>query len=95
MCHQSVGLIARHLEAAGYPTVGFTSALSITVSANQPRSILVDLPLGHTVGLPHDGPGQRRILSEGLAAAMAMTEPGSVHQLDLRFVDDDWKAAPL
>ena len=24
-----------------------------------------------------------------------MTEPGSVHQLDLRFVDDDWKAEPL
>ncbi len=34
-------------------------------------------------------------MAEGLAAAVAMTEPGSVHQLDLRYVDDDWKAAPL
>ncbi len=24
-----------------------------------------------------------------------MTEPGSVHHLDLRYIDDDWKAAPL
>lgn len=34
-------------------------------------------------------------MSEGLAAAAAMTQPGSVHPLDLRFVDDDWKTEPL
>lgn len=95
MCHQSVGLIARHLEANGFPTIGFTSARTITASANQPRAVFVDLPLGHTVGLPGDREGQRRILSEGLAAASAITEPGTIIDLPVRYVDDDWKAEPL
>jgi D-proline reductase (dithiol) PrdB len=94
VCHQSVGLIARQLEAAGLPTIGFSSARSITVSANPPRSVFVDLPLGHTTGLPHDVEGQRRLLTEGLAAAHALAEPGIV-DLPYRYVDDDWKAAPL
>jgi hypothetical protein len=75
--------------------VGFTSARTITASANPPRSVFLDLPLGHTTGLPGDREGQRRILSQGLTAAAAMTEPGSIHDLDFRFVDDDWKAEPL
>ena len=94
MCHQSVGLIARHLEAAGVPTIGFTSARSITVSANPPRSVFVDLPLGHTTGLPNDVDGQRTLLTEGLSAASALTGPGVV-DLPYRYVDDEWKAAPL
>lgn len=95
MCHQSVGLIARHLEANGFPTIGFSSARTITASANQPRTVFVDLPLGHTVGLPHDRDGQRRILTEGLTAAAAITEPGTIIDLPVRYIDDDWKAEPL
>ncbi len=57
--------------------------------------MFLDLPLGHTTGLPHDRVGQRRILSEGLAAAVIMAEPGTIHELDYRYVDDDWKAEPL
>lgn len=95
MCHQSVGLIARHLEAAGFPTIGFTSARTITARANPPRSVFVDLPLGHTTGLPGDPEGQRHILTAGLTAAAAIHEPGTIVDLDLRYVDDDWKANPL
>lgn len=95
MCHQSVGLIARHLEAAGLPTIGFTSARTITARANPPRSVFVDLPLGHTTGLPGDADGQRRILREGLTAAHAMTAPGTIHDLPYRFIDDEWKTNPL
>ena len=64
------------------------------MSANPPRSVFVDLPLGHTTGLPHDVEGQRTILTEGLAAAHALTKPGVV-DLPYRYVDDDWKANPL
>lgn len=95
MCHQSVGLIARQLEAAGIPTLGFTSARTITASANQPRAVFVDLPLGHTTGLPGDPVGQRRILLDGLRAGTAITEPGTIVDLPYRYVDDDWKADPL
>ena len=95
MCHQSVGLIARHIEASGIPTIGFSSARTITAAANPPRSVFVDLPLGHTTGLPGDAAGQRRLLGEGLTAAVALTEPGSFVDLPYRYVDDDWKANPL
>ncbi len=94
MCHQSVGLIARHLEANGFPTVGFTSARTITASANPPRSVFLDLPLGHTTGPPNEPETQRRILSEGLIAGMALSNPG-IADLPYRYIDDDWKADPL
>ncbi|MEM7325052.1 MAG: hypothetical protein AAF531_18330 [Actinomycetota bacterium] len=95
MCHQSVGLIARHIEAAGYPTIGFTSARTITASANPPRSAFVDVPLGHTTGGPNDPDGQRRILTDGLTGAAALDQPGGIVDLPYRWVDDDWKADPL
>ncbi len=57
--------------------------------------MFVDLPLGHTTGLPGDAEGQRRILHEGLEAGLAMTAPGSIHDLEYRYVDDDWKRDPL
>ena len=57
--------------------------------------MFVDLPLGHTTGLPNDPDGQRRILTEGLESAAAITEPGTIVDLPYRYVDDDWKANPL
>ncbi len=95
MCHQSVGLIARHLEAAGLPTLGFTSARTITASANPPRSVFLDLPLGHTTGPPNDAETQRRILVDGLTAGAAIAETGTIVDLAYRWKDDDWKADPL
>ena len=62
MCHQSVGLIARAVEAAGIPTLSMTSAWSITASVNPPRAAFVDYPLGHTTGQPHDRADQLRIV---------------------------------
>jgi hypothetical protein len=57
--------------------------------------VFVDLPLGHTTGLPHDASGQRTLLAAGLAAAHRIGEPGSIVDLPYRYVDDDWKAQPL
>jgi hypothetical protein len=57
--------------------------------------VFVDLPLGHTTGLPHDASGQRTLLAEGLTAALRLTEPGSIVDLPYRYVDDDWKTEPL
>lgn len=95
MCHQSVGLIARHLEAAGVPTIGFTSARTITGSVNPPRSVFVDAPLGHTTGAPNDADGQRRLLVDGLTAGHAIAEPGTIVDLPYRWHDDAWRADPL
>lgn len=95
MCHQSVGLIGRHLEAAGFPTLGFTSARTITAAANPPRSAFLDVPLGHTTGGPNDPDTQRTILRAGLEAGAAIAEPGTIVDLPWRWRDDDWKADPL
>lgn len=95
MCHQSVGLIARTIEEAGVPTISFTSARSITKRVQPPRSVFIDLPLGHTAGAPNDPVGQRQLLTDGLVAGFALTEPGTIVDLPFRWIDDDWKAAPL
>ncbi|MGB5755858.1 MAG: hypothetical protein WBM50_03005 [Acidimicrobiales bacterium] len=75
--------------------MGFTSARTITAAANPPRSVFLDVPLGHTTGGPGDPEGQRRILIDGLSAGVSITEPGTIVDLHYRWRDDAWKADPL
>jgi hypothetical protein len=87
-----VGLVARHTEATGIPTLCLSSALDITRAVNPPRAAFLDFPLGHTAGIPGDPEAQRRILSDALASFGAMTAPGSVRQLPCRWSEkEDWK----
>jgi hypothetical protein len=57
--------------------------------------VFVDLPLGHTTGVLGDPAGPRRLLTDGLMAAIGITEPGTIVDLPYRYVDDRWKADPL
>ena len=92
MCHQTVGLIARQIEAAGIPTVSMSSAHDITRAVNPPRSVYLDYPHGHTVGRPHDPELNREIVLQGLRAFHQLTEPGSMIHLPYNWADtDDWK----
>jgi hypothetical protein len=92
VCHQSVGLIARHAEAAGISTLCMTSALDITQSVNPPRAAFLDYPLGHTTGKPHQPALQREILLQALEAFTSLTTPGSVKMLPFRWsTDEAWK----
>ena len=87
-----MGLVARHAEAAGIPTLCLTSALDITRAVNPPRAAFLDFPLGHTAGKPGDPEGQRRILADALASFDAMTAPGSVRLLPYRWSEnEEWK----
>jgi D-proline reductase (dithiol) PrdB len=87
-----VGLVARHVEAAGIPTLCMSSALDITRSVNPPRAAFLDFPLGHTTGKPDQPELQRRILVDALSSFEAMTVPGSVRTLPYRWSDDEgWK----
>jgi hypothetical protein len=91
VCHQSVGLIAREIEARGIPTLCMTSALSITERLNPPRAAFLDYPLGHTAGKPHDPPLQRAILRTALRAFETLRAPGVV-KLPFEWAEhDDWK----
>jgi hypothetical protein len=92
VCHQTVGLVARALEAAGVPTLCLTSAYSITASVNPPRAAFSDLPLGHTVGRPHEPEFQRDLLRRAFAAAEAMDVPGTITSTGVSWdADGAWK----
>ena len=87
-----MGLVARHVEAAGVPTLCMSSALDITRSVNPPRAAFLDFPLGHTTGKPNQPELQRKILADALSSFEAMTVPGSVRALPYRWSDDEgWK----
>ncbi len=90
MCHQSVGLISRALEAAGTTTTSITSAWSITAAANPPRAVFTDFPLGNTAGPPHDRDTQLAITRSALSAAFSITQPGTIIPLDHEW-PEPWK----
>ena len=50
MCHQTVGLVARHLEANGLPTVIMGCAKDIVEYCGVPRLLFTDFPLGNSAG---------------------------------------------
>jgi hypothetical protein len=97
VCHQSVGLIARVVEAAGIPTLCMTSALDITQAVNPPRAVFLNFPLGHQTGKPYQPELQRRIVRDAMQAFQTLTEPGSIVHLpyvwdpnDRRWEDTDY-----
>ena len=93
MCHQSVGLIARAVEAAGIPTISMTSAMDITQAVKPPRSVFVNFPLGHQTGKPHQPELQYSIVRDSFRALETITTPGEIiilpHVWDEK--DDSWE----
>lgn len=75
MCHQAVGLTARHLEASGIPTLVIGSARDILDEVGVPRYAFTDLPLGNPIGPPGDAAQQLRLLRSALEFAAAATLP--------------------
>ncbi|MEM7322583.1 MAG: hypothetical protein AAF531_05810 [Actinomycetota bacterium] len=61
-----MSLVARHLEAAGIPTVIIGSGRDIVEQAAVPRFLFVDFPLGNPTGKPNDVEMQRAIVGLGL-----------------------------
>jgi hypothetical protein len=87
-----VGLIARHLEAIGIPTLCMGSALDIMEAANPPRAVFTDYPLGHTTGMPGDPKDQYEITRIGLEAFESIQQPGTILKLDREWtLDSNWK----
>ena len=87
-----MGLVARILEKAGFPTICLTAARSITESVNPPRSAFVDMPLGYTAGRPHEPEFQRDLLRQVFKAAESIDTPGSIVDLDVTWSEDaSWK----
>ena len=76
-------VLARELEAAGVSTVLVTGMPYWAEKMGAPRTIGVEFPFGHALGLP----GNRELQMQVIAAALRLLEeaqaPGEVRELEL------------
>ena len=92
MCHQTVSLVARHLEGVGIPTVSIASARDIIAAGRPPRAVFVDYPLGHTAGRPDDPEDQYRLVRAAVEALETIRTPGEIVDLGARWSgDESWR----
>ena len=76
LCHQSISLIARALEAANIPSMMLAVDQEVVTSVRPPRAALYDGALGAVAGMPNFPEHQRRILDEALRLIEPMDQPG-------------------
>jgi hypothetical protein len=92
VCHQTISLAARHLEANGIPTVVMGCAKDIVEFAGVPRFLFSDFPLGNSAGKPHDPESQAATLEMALRVLETAPGPRTTVQNPLRWSDNpDWK----
>ena len=92
VCHQTVSLVARHLEANGIPTVVMGCAKDIVEHAAVPRFLFSDFPLGNSAGKPHDVASQALTLELALRVLETAPAAQTTVQSPLRWSEDHaWK----
>ncbi len=92
MCHQTVSLAARHLEAHGIPTVIMGCAEDIVEHCGVPRFLFTDFPLGNSAGRPFDVASQVQTLELALRLLESAPAPRTTVQSPLRWsADPSWK----
>ena len=92
MCHQTVSLVARYLEANGIPTVVLGCAKDIVEHVGVPRFAFSDFPLGNAAGRPNDPDSQATTLELALRVLETAPGPRTTVQSPLRWSDDPaWK----
>jgi hypothetical protein len=92
VCHQTISLVARHLEAGGISTVVMGCAKDIVEHAAVPRFLFSDFPLGNSAGKPHDSASQAFTLELALRVLETAPGPRTTVQSPLRWsADASWK----
>jgi D-proline reductase (dithiol) PrdB len=93
VCHQSLALAARALEAAGVATVLMGCAKDIVEHCGVPRFLFSDFPLGNAAGRPHDRASQEDTLRLALSLLQTAPAPRTTVQSAQRWrADPSWKA---
>ena len=69
-------MLARHVEAAGIPTVVVTMMPATAVELVSPRVVGVEFPFGHPFGMPGDRGMQRLVLETALAVLTGASARG-------------------
>ena len=91
MCHQTVSLVARHLEASGIPTVILGSATDIVQHCGVPRFAFTDFPLGNPCGRPYDTAMQRSIVTAAIDLLESATAPKAMIRAPFSWESDNWR----
>ena len=92
MCHQTVSLAARHLEAHGIPTVIMGCAKDIVEHCGVPRFLFSDFPLGNPGGRSFDVESQAQTLELALRVLESAPAARTTVQSPLRWsADASWK----
>jgi len=87
-----VSLVARHLEAAGIPTVVMGCAKDIVEHCGVPRFLFSDFPLGNSGGRPFDVDSQAATLELALRVLESAPAARTTVQSPQRWRDDAaWK----
>jgi D-proline reductase (dithiol) PrdB len=92
VCHQTISLVARELEANGISTVVMGCAKDIVEHAAVPRFLFSDFPLGNSAGKPHDKASQALTLELALRLLESAVGAQTTMQSPLRWATDAvWK----
>jgi hypothetical protein len=92
VCHQTVSLAARLLEAGGIATVVMGCAKDIVEYVGVPRFVFSDVPLGNSAGRPRDPESQAVTLELTLALLAGAPAARTTLQSPLRWsASADWK----
>jgi hypothetical protein len=92
VCHQTIALVARHLEEGGISTVVMGCAKDIVEHAAVPRFLFSDFPLGNSAGKPRDPDSQAFTLELALKVLEAAPGAQTTIQSPLRWsADASWK----
>ncbi len=75
MCHQSVGLIQRAIDAVGIATVSISLLREITEKVQPSRALFVPFPLGYPFGEPQNPALQSQIMRAAFALLYRDDQP--------------------
>ncbi len=81
-CHQTLGLVAREIEAAGIPTVMLANLERPVRAIQPPRTVLSNAACGHTLGPASSSRFQRERLRLALQQLEEMDRPGGVLRVE-------------
>jgi len=91
VCHQTVSLVARHLEDNGIATVVIGSARDIVEECGVTRFLFTDFPLGNPCGKADDPEMQRGVVGMALDLLEKAWAPRTTVQAPFRWPDDQWR----
>jgi len=92
VCHQSVSLAMRAVEAAGTPSLIMGCAKDIVEHVGVPRFHFSDFPLGNAAGLPQKPEAQYASLTDALRLFETASMPRTTFISPQRWsTDDSWK----